>query len=173
MARSKSDVYRWQKDREQEMNTYRPCTRGEELIDRKNKNHWNYHSSIETSLCTRLSKPTKVNTTKNVTQFPGFPAKIISVGERKIGVLMRNQRLIFCGSIQNGKELSQLMNFIQQKMRLFIVSEVFNYLLILLYLIFLHVFFKVRWSSLFNNLSMDRIIVLFKLTKTMKFQLIG
>ena len=92
-----------------------------------------------------MFNPYIVKTMMNAMLSRGFQNEGISVGERKVGVLMRNQRLIFCGSIQNGKELSQLMNFIQQKMRLFIVSEVFNYLLILLYLIFFaRFFFKVR-----------------------------
>ena len=48
----------------------------------------------------------------------GFQNEGISVGERKVGVSMRNQFLKFFGDGQIWKEVSQLTNSIQSKMKL-------------------------------------------------------
>ena len=54
----------------------------------------------------------------NAMQLPGFHYGEISVGERKVGVSMRNQFLKFFGDGQTWKELSRLINFMNHNMKL-------------------------------------------------------
>ena len=65
-----------------------------------------------------MFNPYIAKTMMNAMLLRGFQNEGISVGERKVGVSMRNQFLKFFGDGQTWKELSQLINFIHQNMKL-------------------------------------------------------
>ena len=65
-----------------------------------------------------MLNPQKVKTMMNAMLSRGFRNEGISVGERKVGVSMRNQFLKFFGDGQTWKELSRLINFMNHNMKM-------------------------------------------------------